>query len=216
MGWRILPLLLILAACAGRPATPPPATPAAAPPSDAERLVGLAESWERAGAHDQAVRLFEEIASNPSSPVADRALIGLTRSLCNSEYAGHDYRRAYFVADRLVREYPDSHHAVEARAWRDLLLGYLARGQELERRNTELEQALQEQARTTQELERFKGVDAELDRRTRELQQRTQEVERLRRVDLELEQRTQELERLKRLDLELERKRKPLTGVEKQ
>jgi hypothetical protein len=216
-GRRILPLLLILAACAGRPTPPPPATPVAAPPSEAERLVGLAESWERTGAHDQAVRLFEEIASNPSSPVADRALLGLTRSLCNADYPGHDYRRAYFVADRLVREYPDSRHAVEARAWRDLLLGYLARGQELERRNTELEQALQEQTRSTQELERLKGVDQELERRTRELQQRTQEVERLKRVDQELQQRTQELERLKRLDLELEqRKRRPLTGVEKQ
>ena len=115
------------------------------------------------------------------------------------------------MADRLVREYPDSQLAVEGRAWRDLLSGYLARGQELDRR-THGARAGHRWSRSgsTQELERLKGVDLELERRTRELQRRTQELERLKRVDLELERRTQELERLKRLDLELEqRKRKP-------
>lgn len=210
-GWRLLPLLLLLAACAGGRAVPDAAAPPpATPPDDTERLVRLAETWAQAGAHAQAVLLFEEITRNPSSAFADRALLGLTRSLCSPEYPGRDYRQAYLVADRLVREYPDSHHTAEARAWRDLLLGYLARGQELERRTMELEQVLLEQERHTQELERLKGVDLELERRTRELQRRTRELERLKRVDLELERRTQELGRLKRLDLELEqRKRKP-------
>jgi hypothetical protein len=212
--WRLLPLLLILAACAGGRMAPPAATPpAAASPDDTEQLVSLAETWAQAGAHTQAVLLFEEITRTPSSAFADRALLGLTRSLCNPEYAGQDYLQAYLVVDRLVREYPDSHHATEARAWRELLLGYLARGQELERRTMELEQVILEQERHAQELERLKGVDLELERRTRELQRRTQELERLKSVDLELERRTQALERLKRLDLELEqRKRKPLTG----
>jgi hypothetical protein len=211
-GWRLLPLLLLfLAACTGGrvapgPAVRPPVQPVQ-PPDDAERLVQLAETWSQSGAHAQAAVLFEEVARNPDSAVADRALIGLTRTLCNPEYADHDYRRAYFVADRLVREYPNSHHAVEARAWRELLLSYLARGQELERRTTELEEITLEQQRRIQELERLKGVELELERRTRELQRRTQE---LKRVDLELERRTRELERLKRLDLELEqRRRKP-------
>src|SRR5262249_40315244 len=126
------------------------------------------------------------------------------------EYAGRDYRRAFLVADRLVREYPDSPSLAEGRAWRELLLGYLARGQELERRTMELEQVFQDDERRTRELERLQGVDRELERRTRELARRTQELERLKGVDLELERRTRELERLKRLDLELEqRKRKP-------
>ena len=209
--WRLAPLVLLLTACAtGRPVPPVPAPPMAAPADDGEQMVRLAESWAESGSHDQAVPLFEEIARNPSSPVADRALLGLTRSLCNPEYAGHDYRQAFLVADRLVREYPNSQHSVEARAWRELLLGYLARGRELERQSMELEQTVIEQERQTQELERLKGVDLELERRTRELQKRTQELERLKRVDVELERRTSELERLKRLDLELEqRKRKP-------
>ena len=210
--WRLLvPALLILAACAGgRVAPRATAPPQAMPPDDTERLVSLAERWAQAGAHAQAVLLFEEITSKPSSPFTDRALLGLTRSLCNPEYAGRDYRQAYLVADRLVREYPDSHYAVEALAWRDLLLGYLGRGQDLERRTMQLEQAALEQERYAQELERLRGVDLQLERRTRELRRRTQELERLKRVDLELERRTQELERLKRLDLELEqRKPKP-------
>jgi hypothetical protein len=209
--WLLAPLALVLASCAIAPKAPPaPAAPMAAPPDAGEGLVRLAESWAESGSHDKAVALFEEVAKDPSSPVADRALLGLTRSLCNPEYVQHDYRQAYLVADRLVREYPASQYAVEARAWRELLLGYLSRGRELERRTMELEQTTIQQERQTQELERLKGVDVELERRTLELQKRTQELERLKRVDAELERKTQELERLKRLDLELEqRKRKP-------
>ena len=166
--WRLLPLVLLLAACAGGRAAPDAAAPApppprATPPEDTERLVRLAETWAQTGAHAQAVLLFEEVARDPDSAVADRALLGLTRALCNPEYADHDYRRAYLVADRLVREYPHSHYAVEARAWRELLLAYLARGQELERRAMELEELTLEQDRRIQELERLKGVDLELD-----------------------------------------------------
>ena len=209
--WLLVPLALVLASCAATPkASPAPVAPMTAPPDAGEGLVRLAESWAESGSHDKAVALFEEVAKDPSSPVADRALLGLTRSLCNPEYAQHDYRQAFVVADRLVHDYPASQYSVEARAWRELLLGYLARGRELERRTIELEQTAIEQERQTQELERLKGVDAELERRTRELQKRTQELDRLKRVDSELERKTQELERLKRLDLELEqRKRKP-------
>ena len=209
--WLLVPLALVLASCAAVPTAPPaPAAPMAAPPDAGEGLVRLAESWAESGSHDKAVALFEEVAKDPGSPVADRALLGLTRSLCNPEYAQHDYRQAFLVADRLVHDYPASQYSVEARAWRELLLGYLARGRELERRTIELEQMAIEQERQTHELERLKGVDAELERRTRELQKRTQELDRLKRVDSELERKTQELERLKRLDLELEqRKRKP-------
>jgi outer membrane protein assembly factor BamD (BamD/ComL family) len=182
--WLLVPLALVLASCAAVPKAPPapPAAPRAAPPDAGEGLVRLAESWAESGSHDKAVALFQEVAKDPSSPVADRALLGLTRSLCNPEYAEHDYRQAFLVADRLVREYPASQYAVEARAWRELLLGYLASSRELERRTMELEQTAIEQERQTQELERLKRVDAELERRT-------QELERLKRLDLELEQR---------------------------
>jgi outer membrane protein assembly factor BamD (BamD/ComL family) len=174
--------MLLLVACAGG-RTPPDAV---APPDDTERLVRLAEARAQAGAHAKAVPLFEEVMRNPSSAFTDRALLGLTRSLCNPEYAGRDYLQAFLAADRLVREYPDSPLADEAVAWRDLLVAYLVRGQELDQRASQLEQL-------ARDLERY-----------------GQELERLRRVDLELEGRTQELERLKRLDLELEQlRRKP-------
>jgi hypothetical protein len=208
--WRLIPMLMLLTACAnglwGESAVPR----AVAPPDDTEQTVSQAEGLVRAGAYDRAVPLFQEVADNPSSAFADRALLGLTKSLCSPDYAGHDYRLAYVMADRLVRDYPDSHLAPEGRAWRDLILAYLARGQEIDRRTMELEQVLTDQARQQQELERLRGVDQELERRTRDLQRRTQELERLRAVDQELERRTRELEQLKRLDLELEqKKRKP-------
>ena len=112
-----------------------------------------AESLAQVGSYAQAVALFQEVARNPNSAFVDRALLGLTRSFSYPGYAGHDYRQALTMADRLVREYPDSPFAVEGRAWRDLLLGYLVRGQELERR--------------TQELERLKRLDLELEQQKR-------------------------------------------------
>jgi outer membrane protein assembly factor BamD (BamD/ComL family) len=168
MTWRRLPVLLLVAGCAGGPT---PAPNVATPPDDTDRLVRLAEMQVRAGSHAEAARTFEEVTRDPSSAFADRALLGLTRVLCDPEYAGRDYQQAYLVADRLVQEYPTSHYVAEARAWRDLIVAYLALGQELERR-----------------ADRLQRLDLELERRTLELERRTQELERLKRLDLELEQ----------------------------
>jgi DNA repair exonuclease SbcCD ATPase subunit len=226
MAWRLLALVLLVVACTS---PRPPVRITTTPPDETERLVRLAETRAQAGEHAEAARLFEEVVRRPSPAVADRALAGLTRVLVHPEYAGRDYSQAFLVADRLVREYPDSQYTPEARAWRDVLGAYLALGQELEQRTRELDQRTQELdqrtqeldqrtlelERRTQQLERLKRLDVELARRTRELERRTQELERLKRLDLELErrtqeleQRTQELERLKRLDLELEQQRR--------
>jgi hypothetical protein len=141
------------------------------------------------GAHKEAARLFDEIARDPSSAFADRALLGLTRILCNPEYAGRDYAQAYVVADRPVHDYPGSPYASEGRAWRELLVAYLALEQEFAQRTAELHQLIRTDEQRTQELERLRRLDVELERRTRELERRTQELERLKRLDLELEQR---------------------------
>jgi outer membrane protein assembly factor BamD (BamD/ComL family) len=80
------------------------------------------------------------------------------------EYAGRDYRQAHAVFDRLVRQHPDSPHAAEARAWRELLGLYVALDQELQRRTHELQRRTQELLRRTQDLERLKRLDIELER----------------------------------------------------
>jgi hypothetical protein len=152
-------------------------------------VVRLAEVQVQVGAHKEAARLFDEIARDPSSAFADRALLGLTRILCNPEYAGRDYAQAYVVADPLVHDYPGSPYASEGRAWRELLVAYLALGQEFAQRTAELHQLIRTDEQRTQELERLRRLDVELERRTRELERRTQELERLKRLDLELEQR---------------------------
>ncbi len=215
IAWRLLPLLVLLAACGTGRA---PVLAAPLPPDDTERLVRQAEAKAQAGAHAEAARLFAEVLRRPSPAFGDRALVGLTRLLV-AESAGRDYRQAYVVAERLVREYPDSAHAAEGRAWRDLLGSYLARSEELERRTRELDQSARElEAR----IQRLQDQDQELQRRTREVDRLTQELRRLKILDVELERRTQELERvsyelerrnrelerLKRLDLEIEQQKK--------
>jgi outer membrane protein assembly factor BamD (BamD/ComL family) len=222
IAWRLLPLLILLAACGSWRS---PALVAPLPPNDREQLVRQAETKAQAGAYAEAARLFEEALRQPSATFRDRALVGLTRVLVDSENAGRDYRRAYLAAERLAREYPDSAYAAEARAWRDLLGSYLARGEELERRAQERERLKyleQELEQRTQELERLKHLDQELEQRTQEVERLRQELKRLKILDVELERRTQELERLsyelerrnreldqlKRLDLELEQQKK--------
>jgi chromosome segregation ATPase len=207
---------LLLAAC-GIGRAPGLAAPLSS--DDTERLVRRAEREAQAEHHTEATRLFEEVLRQPKSAFADRALIGLTRLLVDSDNADRDYRRAHRLAERLVREHPDSAYAAEARSWRDLLGSYLARGQELERRAQELDQTTRELEGRTQHIQ---TLDQELQERDREVERLGQELKRLKILDAELEKRTQELERLsyeldrrnkelqrlKRLDLELEQQKK--------
>jgi DNA repair exonuclease SbcCD ATPase subunit len=222
IAWRLVPLLVVLAACG---IWRSPAVVAPLPPNERERLVRQAETKAQAGSYAEAERLFQEALRQPNGAFRDRALLGLTRVLVDSEYPGRDYRQAYLTAERLAREYPESAYASEARAWRDLLGSYLARGQELERQTQELarlKELDQELERRSQEVERLKHVNRELEQRAREVERLSQELKRLKVVDVELERRTQELERLsyelerrnqeldrlKRLDLELEQQKK--------
>jgi hypothetical protein len=140
-----------------------PVLAAPLPPGDTERLVRLAETRAQAGEHAEAARLFEEVVRRPSSPFTDRALVGLTRLLVNPESPDRDYRAAHRVAEQLVREYPESPYASEARAWRDLLASYLVRSQQLEQRRQELEKLSYELDRRNKELERLKRLDLELE-----------------------------------------------------
>jgi DNA repair exonuclease SbcCD ATPase subunit len=214
--WRVLPLVLLLAAC-GFGRAPGLAAPLSS--NDTERLVGRAEREAQARNHAEATRLFEEVLRRPRTVFADRALIGLTRLLVDSDNAGRDYRRAHLLAERLVREHPDSAYLAEARSWRDLLGSYLAQGRELERRAQELDKATRELEARTQRLQ---TLDQDLQERSREVEHLSQELKRLKILDVELERRTQELERLsyeldrrnrelerlKQLDLELEQQKK--------
>jgi hypothetical protein len=179
----------------------------------------MAEREAKGGSHAEATRMFEEVLRRPGREFGDRALIGLTWLLVDPDSAGRDYGRAYLVTERLVREYPDSAYAGEARAWRDLLGSYLVRERELERRMRELDQRDRELAGR---VERIQMLDRELQQRTWEVERLNQELKRLKILDVELERRTQELERLsyeldrrtrelerlKRLDLELEQQKK--------
>ena len=75
--WRLLPLVLLLAAC-GIGRAPGLAAPLSS--NDTERLVRRAEREAQAENHAEATRLFEEVLRQPKSAFADRAPIGLTRS----------------------------------------------------------------------------------------------------------------------------------------
>lgn len=110
-------------------------------------MVSEAEAQVKAGAYPAATRLFETVVRrHQSAPVHDRALYGLARTLVLAENAARDYRQALGYFDRLLREHPGSPYASDARAWRFLLTAYLAR---------------------TEELERLKKLDIELERQKR-------------------------------------------------
>ncbi len=144
----------------------------AAPPDDGTWALRQADALVQAGALTDATRLLAEAAATATdSPSHDRVLYRLGRLLVDPANATIDYRQAFLTFERLVEAHPKSPYAPEARAWRELLDGYLARTQELQRASRELERRA-----------------AELLRATREVERRTQELERLKAIDLQVEQ----------------------------
>lgn len=136
---RALAAVLLLAGCAA-----PGAVSREPPLDDVSTEVRDAETLARAGLYPGALQLLEGVARRPpTTPDHDRALFALGRLLVLPDNPGRDYRRALGQFDRLLLEHPRSAYAADARAWRALLVAYLAK---------------------TQELDRLKRLDVELER----------------------------------------------------
>ena len=84
----------------------------------------------------------------PDARVRDQALYDLARALVLTANGGRDYRQAATHLDRLLREYPTSPHAADARALRIAIGAYVARTADLDRL-----------------IERLKAIDLELNGR---------------------------------------------------
>lgn len=138
----VLPVLFVLSACSAAPWTRVTSA------LEAERRVREADAQIRAGNWSTAVRILEDaVRRYPDAPVHDEALYHLARALVLGANGGRDYRQAAGHLDRLLREHPTSPYAQDARAWRTVLVAYVARGAELDRL-----------------LERLKAIDVDLER----------------------------------------------------
>jgi outer membrane protein assembly factor BamD (BamD/ComL family) len=117
-------------------------------PLEAYRLVQEADAQLRAGNAQAAVRILDDVVRRfPNAPNSDQALYDLARALVLSSTGGREYRQASVHLDRLLREYPTSAYAVDARALRLALGAYATRAAESDRL-----------------LERLKAIDLEFDR----------------------------------------------------
>ncbi|HEY7140641.1 MAG TPA: tetratricopeptide repeat protein [Methylomirabilota bacterium] len=115
---------------------------------EADRLVRDADAQVRGGNMSAAVRILEDVVRRfPDAPVHDQALYDLSRALVLTANGGREYRQASTHLDRLLREYPASPYAADARALRIALAAYVARTVELDRL-----------------LERLKAIDLEFER----------------------------------------------------
>jgi outer membrane protein assembly factor BamD (BamD/ComL family) len=115
---------------------------------EADRLVREADVQLRGGNPPAAVRILEDVVRRfPDAPIYDQALYDLARALVLTSNGGRDYRQAAAQLDRLLREYPTSSHASDARALRVALGAYVARTTELDRL-----------------LDRLKAIDLEFER----------------------------------------------------
>ena len=115
---------------------------------EADRLVRDANAQIQAGNWSKAVRILDEVVRKyPDAPAHDDALYHLARALVLSANGAREYRQAAGHLDRLLREHPTSAYAQDARAWRAVLVAYVARGAELDRL-----------------LEQLKAIDVELER----------------------------------------------------
>lgn len=115
---------------------------------EADRLVREADAQVRKGNPSAAARILEDVVRRyPDTPAHDQALYDLARALVLSASGGREYRQAASHLDRLLRDYPASPHASDARALRIALNAYAARAAELDRL-----------------LERLKAIDLEFER----------------------------------------------------
>jgi len=156
----------------------------------------LASAGRYQDARDTYAGLLEAF---PTFPSADHALFGLGRLHTRPDNPNRDYQQAYRFFDRLVTEFPQSQRAEEARAWRELLAAFLARGDALATSQREAERLRQEaeQARRRHRDEVAHG--------RRERDRLRQEAEQARRTAQRLEQ---NLDQLKEMEIDLERQRR--------
>jgi outer membrane protein assembly factor BamD (BamD/ComL family) len=115
---------------------------------EADRLVREGDAQLRAGNPSAAVRTLDDVVRRfPDARVHDQALYDLARALVLTANGGREYRQAAAHLDRLLRDYPTSQHAADARALRIAVGAYVARTAELDRL-----------------IERLKAIDLEFER----------------------------------------------------
>ena len=144
----LLVALIALSACSSAPPGPRMTSSRVTSSMEADRLVQEAYAQLQAGSPSAAVRILEDVVRRfPDAPIHSQALYELARALVLTANGGRDYRQATAHLDRLLREYPTSQHATDARALRAAIGAYVARTAELERL-----------------LERLKAIDLEFER----------------------------------------------------
>ena len=115
---------------------------------EADRLVREGNAQLQGGNPSAAVRILDDVVRRfPDARVHDQALYDLARALVLTANGGREYRQAAVHLDRLLRDYPTSQHAADARALRIALGAYVARTAELERL-----------------IDRLKAIDLEFER----------------------------------------------------
>jgi outer membrane protein assembly factor BamD (BamD/ComL family) len=138
----LLVALMTLSACSAAPWTRLTSS------LEADRLVREGDAQLRAGNPSAAVRTLDDVVRRfPDARVHDQALYDLARALVLTANGGREYRQAAAHLDRLLRDYPTSQHAADARALRIAVGAYVARTAELDRL-----------------IERLKAIDLEFER----------------------------------------------------
>jgi outer membrane protein assembly factor BamD (BamD/ComL family) len=145
--WALLVALMTVSACSAAPG-PRMTSSRVTSSMEADRLVQEANAQLQVGSPPAAVRILEDVVRRfPDAPIHSQALYDLARALVLTANGGREYRQATAHLDRLLREYPTSQHATDARALRAAIGAYVARTAELERL-----------------LERLKAIDLEFER----------------------------------------------------
>jgi len=123
--------------------------------ADARRLLA-------AGDYQSALRINETVLkTSAGKPPADEALFNIGIIFAHPGNRGRDYQRSITSFRRLAKEYPQSPLADQASLW----AGVLEENIKLRRASSE---ALQENARLKQIIEKSKAVDVEIEEKKRE------------------------------------------------
>jgi hypothetical protein len=149
--------------------------PASTPPPRVSQLLEEGDALARLGRYTQARAAYATVLAKDGAPTgADRALLSLARLALDPKNPDKDERQAAACLDRVLREYPESSWATEARTWRSLLRnvdglqGEVRRyTQDRERLRRDLRREQQETVRLHQERDRLRQIDVELERPVR-------------------------------------------------
>ncbi|MBI5585474.1 MAG: tetratricopeptide repeat protein [Deltaproteobacteria bacterium] len=124
---------------------------------DLDERLALGQKFMEEGKYDQALQFYKGLAADyPQNPPGDLALKQTASILIHPGRPQKKYQEALDTWWKLLKNFPKSPYAAEARSWINLLTAYLDQQNKLEKEKQQLLQARNQTEECRAKLEEFK------------------------------------------------------------